>query len=57
VQRENSTYPKGTLVIFGPSSEIEAIGYLQLEPRTESGKKYLQRIINKLGLEDMSYGG
>jgi hypothetical protein len=56
VQRDNASYPKGALVVFGPGMDIEAIGHLNLNPRTESGKKYLQRIINKLGLEDMSYG-
>jgi hypothetical protein len=58
VQRTHSVYPKGTIVVFGTSSdgheEIEAIGYLKLdEARTESGKKYIQRIINALGLEDI----
>lgn len=52
VMREHSTYPKGTIVVFG-GSEVEAIGYLKLEPTTEAGKKYLQRIINSLGLEDI----
>jgi hypothetical protein len=56
VQRDNASYPKGSIVVFGPGSDIEAIGMLNINPRTESGKKYLQRIINKLGLEDMSYG-
>jgi hypothetical protein len=57
VQRDHSVYPKGTLVVFGTDSEghenIEAIGSLNLNPRTESGQKYVQRIINALGLEDI----
>lgn len=57
VQREHSVYPKGTLVVFGQSeegeTEIEAIGAFNLNVRTESGQKYIQRIINTLGLEDI----
>lgn len=57
VQRDHSVYPKGTLVVFGQAEdgteEIEAIGAFNLHIRSESGKKYLQRIINTLGLEDI----
>jgi hypothetical protein len=52
VQRDHSSYPKGAIVVFG-GSEIEAIGYLKLDPTTDAGQKFLQRIINRLGLEDI----
>ena len=53
VQRESSVYPLGTIVVFGGEGDIEAIGSLNLSPRTKSGKKFLERMKNLLGLEDI----
>lgn len=57
VQREHSVYPLGTVVVYGTSSdgqeEIEAVGHLHLNARTESGKKYIEKIKNLLHLEDI----
>ncbi len=53
VQRESAVYPIGTLVVYGGASDIEAIGSVNLTPRTESGKKFLERMKNTLGLEDI----
>lgn len=53
VQRESASYPMGTIVVFGGDSDIEAIGGVNLNPRTESGKKFLARMVNMLGLEDI----
>jgi hypothetical protein len=53
VQRESSAYPMGALVVFGGDGDIEAIGNLNLVPRTESGKKFLERMKNLLGLGDI----
>jgi hypothetical protein len=52
VMRDHSSYPKGTVVVFG-DNDIEAIGMLNLTPRSDAGKKMLQRIINRLELEDI----
>lgn len=52
VQRESAQYPKGTIVVYG-DGEIEPIGMLKLEPETEAGKKYLERMKNTLGWEDI----
>jgi hypothetical protein len=53
VQREESRFPKGALVVFGPEGESEAIAMFKLPPTTASGQKYLERIKNALGLEDV----
>lgn len=53
VQREHSVYPKGTVVAFDTEGHSEAVGYLSLDPKTEHGRKYVERIINTLGLEDI----
>jgi len=52
VQRESTSYPKGTLVVFG-DNEIEPIGYVNLFPKTEAGRKFLERMKNTLALEDI----
>jgi hypothetical protein len=53
VQRESAAYPKGTIVVFSGEGNSEAIGYLKLEPNTEAGQRYLERMKNVLGLEDI----
>lgn len=53
VQRESNTYPLGAIVVFGGESDIEAIGNVNLTPHTESGRKFLERMKNRLGLEDI----
>lgn len=52
VQREEAKYPKGSLVVFGPDGS-EPIGFLKLEPDTDAGKKFLERMKNTLNLEDI----
>lgn len=52
VQRETSKYPQGSLVVFG-GGEVEPIGFLKLEPETDAGKKFLERMKNQMGLEDI----
>ena len=53
VQRESGIYPMGTIVVFGGDGDIEAIGSVNLNPRTESGRKFLERMKNTLVLEDI----
>lgn len=53
VQRESAVYPLGTLVVYGGNSDIEAIGNIKLNPTTESGKKFLDRMKRELSLEDI----
>jgi hypothetical protein len=53
VQREESRFPKGALVVFGPDGENETIAMFKLPPTTASGQKYLERVKNALGLEDV----
>lgn len=52
VQRDSGNYAKGSLVVFG-GEEREPIGFIKLEPQTEAGRKFLARMINVLGLEDI----
>jgi len=52
VQREESKYPHGSLVVFG-ADEQEVIGQFKLIPETETGRIYLERIKNQLGWEDI----
>lgn len=52
VQREESKYPKGALVVFGPEGN-EVIAMFKTPPETASGQKYLERVKNALGLEDV----
>lgn len=52
VQRESSVYPLGTVVARG-ENESEAIGSFNLNPRTDTGRKLLERVKNTLGLEDI----
>ena len=53
VQREHSVYPKGTIVAFDGEGHSEAVGYLLLDPHTDHGRKYVERVKNTLGLEDI----
>jgi hypothetical protein len=53
VQREVSKYPHGSLVVFDGNGESEVIGQFKLEPTTETGRKYLERLINAHGWEDI----
>ena len=53
VRREHSVYPKGAIVAFDAEGHSEAVGYLNLDPHTEHGKKYVERVINELKLEDI----
>ena len=52
VQVEESQYPQGSLVVFGPNA-IELIGHINLDPITDAGKKYLERMKNLLGWQDI----
>lgn len=58
ITEKDNSYPAGSIVVFGTSSdgrlEIEPIGMVSLEPRTEAGKKYLERVKRKLGLEPIA---
>lgn len=54
VQRKHGIYTEGSLVVFsGDGNEIEVLGWLNLTPRTEAAKKFLERIKNTLHLEDI----
>lgn len=54
VKGDNRAYPKGTIVVFGPGTDIEAVGWLKLDYiQTESGKQYVEKIQNILGLEEL----
>lgn len=54
VKSDGRSYPKGTIVVFGPGADIEAVGWLKLDYiQTESGKQYIEKIQNILGLEDL----
>jgi hypothetical protein len=55
IPQQGLSYPAGTIVVYSADgTQIEPLGTVNLTPRTEAGRKYLERMKNKLGLEPIS---
>jgi len=54
VKSDGRSYPKGTIIVFVPGGDVEAVGWLKLDNlQTESGRQYVEKIQNVLGLEEL----
>lgn len=55
ITQQDSSYPRGSIVVFSADgTQSEPIGIVNLQPKTEAGRTYLERMKNKLWLEPMS---
>lgn len=52
-KRNEGKYPRGAIVVFGQEEE-EVVGWIKLDDlQTEAGKRYVEKIQNVLGLEEL----
>lgn len=56
VTRVGGAYPPGSVVAFDGEGDSEAVGFIKLNPSTDHGKKYVERMKNVLHLQDMNGG-